>query len=84
MWKGFQKPKRLASELESLTAREEEVLRLMASGCRNGEIADQLGVSIKTVEFHISHVLEKIGARSRIEAVTRARQHGLLPVDGAT
>ena len=71
------------NSVELLTTREDEVLRLMASGCRNGEIATQLGVSIKTVEFHIGHVLEKVGARSRTEAVLRARQHGLIPLDGA-
>jgi len=71
------------NSVELLTTREDEVLRLMASGSRSGEIATQLGVSIKTVEFHIGHVLEKVGARSRTEAVLRARQHGLIPLDGA-
>jgi DNA-binding NarL/FixJ family response regulator len=72
-----------ADSVELLTAREEEVLRLMAGGLRNGEIAAQLGLSVKTVEFHINHVLEKVGARSRVEAVMRARQNGLLPIDGS-
>lgn len=66
---------------EPLTTREEEVLVFMAAGGRNGEIAQQLGVSVKTVEFHIGHVLEKLGARSRTEAVVRARQLGLIPLD---
>ncbi len=69
--------------VELLTTREEEVLRLMAGGFRNGEIAAHLGLSVKTVEFHINHVLEKVGARSRVEAVMRARQAGLLPMDGS-
>ena len=67
--------------IEQLTSREEEVLRLMAAGRRNGEIATCLGVSVKTVEFHIGHVLEKLGARSRTEAVLRARQYGLISLD---
>jgi DNA-binding NarL/FixJ family response regulator len=70
--------------VEPLTGREQDVLGLMAAGRRNVEIASQLGVSIKTVEFHIGHVLEKLGARSRTEAVTRGRQYGLVPVDPLT
>jgi DNA-binding NarL/FixJ family response regulator len=70
-----------SSAHEPLTTREEEVLASMAAGGRNGEIAQQLGVSVKTVEFHIGHVLEKLGARSRTEAVVRARQLGLIPLD---
>jgi DNA-binding NarL/FixJ family response regulator len=73
---------RTADTVEPLTTREEEVLVLMADGCRNGEIAEQLAVSVKTVEFHIGHVLEKLGARSRTEAVVRARHYGLIALDG--
>jgi DNA-binding NarL/FixJ family response regulator len=75
---------RTADAVEPLTTREEEVLMLMAAGWRNGEIAEQLGVSVKTVEFHTGHVLEKLGARSRTEAVARARQYGLIALDGAS
>jgi DNA-binding NarL/FixJ family response regulator len=70
-----------ADSIEQLTTREAEVLRLMAAGRRNGEIATQLGVSVKTIEFHIGHVLEKLGARSRTEAVLRARHYALIPLD---
>ena len=68
----------LGSEPEPLTAREQEVLGLLAAGRRNHEIAQELGVSVKTVEFHITHLLEKLGARSRTEAILKARQKGLL------
>ena len=63
---------------ESLTARELEVLRMVAVGKRNTEIADELVLSIKTVEFHISNMLAKLGARSRAEAVRAGYQQGLL------
>jgi DNA-binding NarL/FixJ family response regulator len=67
-----------ATPLEVLTAREEEVLQLVASGRRNAEIAAELRISVKAVEFHVSHVLDKLGARSRTEAVARAREQGRL------
>jgi LuxR family maltose regulon positive regulatory protein len=50
----------------------------VAAGARNREIAQQLRVSIKTVEFHLSNILGKLSARSRTEAVVRASQLGLL------
>lgn len=59
---------------EPLTAREWEVLRLLTVGRRNSEIATTLNVSVKTVEFHVSHILGKLGARSRTEALLKARQ----------
>ncbi len=58
--------------LDPLTPREFEVLQLMGSGCRNSDIATTLGLSIKAVEFHVTHVLEKLGARSRSEAIVKA------------
>jgi DNA-binding NarL/FixJ family response regulator len=64
--------------LQRLTDRELEVIRLVAAGARNREIAAQLNVSIKTVEFHLSNILGKLSARSRTEAVVRAWQLGLL------
>lgn len=63
---------------ESLTARELDVLRMIADGKRNAEIADGLALSVKTVEMHISNLLAKIGARSRAEAIRTAYQQGLL------
>ena len=62
---------------EPLTSRERDVLELLVAGRRNAEIADQLTVSLKTVEFHVRNVFEKLGARSRAEAVSRALQQGI-------
>lgn len=59
---------------EPLTVRECETLRLMAAGRHNREIAGELGISIKTVEFHVYHVLEKLGVHGRVEAILRARE----------
>lgn len=66
------------SGVEPLTARELEVLRLLTDGASNQRIADELTVSVGTVKAHISHILGKIGARNRTEAVARARKLGLL------
>lgn len=64
--------------IEMLTDRELEVLQRVMAGSRNYEIANQLNVSIKTVEFHLRNILGKLGVRSRTEAVVRAWQLGLL------
>jgi DNA-binding NarL/FixJ family response regulator len=61
-----------------LTAREIEVLRLIAAGKSNPEIAKQLFVSEATVKTHINHVFAKTGARDRAQAVRFAYQHGLV------
>jgi DNA-binding NarL/FixJ family response regulator len=65
---------------EHLTAREGEVLRLVALGRGNKEIAAQLNVSEHTVKFHVSSVLAKLGARSRTEAVTIGILRGLVAI----
>ena len=65
--------------VEQLTAREREVLVLLAAGAPNPRIAEQLVVSLDTVKKHVSHLLAKLGAANRTEAVTRARQLGLIP-----
>jgi DNA-binding NarL/FixJ family response regulator len=64
-----------------LTARELQILRLVTEARRNGEIADELRISVKTVEFHLGHIFEKLGARSRLEAVARGRSLGLVAVN---
>ena len=68
------------SPAEHLTAREGEVLRLVALGQGNKEIAAQLNISEHTVKFHVSSVLAKLGARSRTEAVTIGILHGLVAI----
>lgn len=61
-----------------LTPREREVLALLAAGRRNAEIAAVLAVSVRTVEFHVGHLLDKLEARSRTEALHHARERGLF------
>ena len=60
-----------------LTDRERAVLRLLVEGRSNPEIADRLSVSRSTVKTHVSHILEKLGVGSRLEAVTLAIRHKL-------
>jgi LuxR family transcriptional regulator, maltose regulon positive regulatory protein len=64
--------------IDQLTAREMQVLHLLATGAPNQRIADDLVVTLATVKKHITHVLGKLGAANRTEAVTRARQLGLI------
>jgi ATP/maltotriose-dependent transcriptional regulator MalT len=64
---------------EQLTARELEILVLLAAGAPNPRIAGELVVTVDTVKKHVSHLLGKLGAANRTEAVTRARQLGLIP-----
>ena len=66
-----------APAFPGLTDRESEVLTLMAEGMDNREIAARLQVSAKTVANHVSHVLTKLQARDRVEAVLRARDRTL-------
>jgi DNA-binding CsgD family transcriptional regulator len=65
-----------------LTAREVEVLRLLARGLSNKEIASRLVISPKTVSNHVEHIYVKIDASSRATAGLFAMQHGLLPEEG--
>ena len=66
-----------ASSQDDLTAREREVLDLLADGASNGNIARSLGISLKTVQNHVSHILDKLQAADRTQAALRAR--GLSP-----
>ena len=60
-----------------LTDRQLEVLRLLRSGYTNAEIADQLVVSVRTVDRHVAEVFAKLGVNSRRDAATRAREIGI-------
>lgn len=65
---------------EQITSREAEVLRMLAEGLVNKDIASRLGISDHTVKFHISSILEKLGASTRTEAVTLGIRRGLIPI----
>ena len=65
--------------VEPLTSRELEVLGMLAAGRSNQAIAAEFVVTLDTVKKHVSHVLDKLGAANRTEAVARARELGLIP-----
>lgn len=71
-------PAQAAVETSALTARELEVLRMMAEGAANKIIAWKLGISEHTVKFHVASILAKLGASSRTEAVTIGIRQGLV------
>jgi DNA-binding NarL/FixJ family response regulator len=65
--------------VDTLTAREHEVLRLLAAGLSNREIASRLSISERTARSHVSSILDKLGLRSRTQAALYAVQQGLAP-----
>lgn len=69
---------------QSLSPREQEVLRLAARGIRNKEIAGALSVSVRTVQNHLSHIFNKLGVASRTEAVVIGLRNGWLALDDLT
>jgi LuxR family maltose regulon positive regulatory protein len=71
-------PSGLAHLVEPLSERELDVLRLMATGATNQAIAGTLVITVGTVKSHINHILGKLGARNRTEAVARAREYRLI------
>ena len=73
-------PATVPREGAALTPRELDVLRLVAQGLGNKEIAAELDLSAHTVKYHLASVLEKLGVRSRTEAVSRGIRTGLLPL----
>jgi DNA-binding NarL/FixJ family response regulator len=60
---------------DSLTEREREVLRLVADGLSNKEIAQALYITVRTADFHVSNILRKLGVISRVEAAVWAKEH---------
>lgn len=68
----------LAISAEPLSARELDVLRLVVQGTRNSQIGQQLSISVKTVETHLTSIYGKFGVQSRAEAIALAQKQGLL------
>mgnify|MGYP002401227598 CR=1 FL=1 len=69
-----------AAQGAELSTRELEVLRLVARGLGNKEIAAELGITTHTVKYHLAALLEKLGVRSRTEAVSLGVRKGLVPL----
>ena len=74
-------PARTVAPSTPLTPRETQVVELIAQGHTNARIARRLGVQLSTVRTHVQRLLDKLGARSRAEAVTRAVVTGQLRLD---
>lgn len=67
----FHQFQRTASDMEKLTSREQEILALLARGCLNKEISDQLNISVSTVSTHVQHIYEKLHVQSRTAAAAK-------------
>ncbi|HUA39774.1 MAG TPA: response regulator transcription factor [Candidatus Sulfopaludibacter sp.] len=78
----FQEPLTTAVEVEDLTAREREILELLANGFPNKQIADRLGLTDGTVRWHLRHVYNKLHVRSRTEAALKFRSTKQEKQDG--
>jgi DNA-binding NarL/FixJ family response regulator len=78
--KQFARRPRLAppTELDELSERERDVFRLMTEGLSNGEIGQELFISETTVKTHVTHILQKLGLRDRVQAVVLAYQTGIF------
>jgi HD-GYP domain-containing protein (c-di-GMP phosphodiesterase class II) len=79
---GHDRPRTVAARPAGLTDREIEVLRLVARGHSNKQIAEVLGISARTAQHHVIHIYAKIGVSSRAAAALFAVEHGVLESDG--
>ena len=70
-------------ELDELSEREREVFRLISRGLSNGEIAQELYISETTVKTHVTHILQKLGLRDRVQAVVLAYQTGVFEAESS-
>jgi DNA-binding CsgD family transcriptional regulator len=75
---GFDSADDSVTEIEDLSGRQLEVLRLIAIGLSNQEICAQLDVKLETVKTHVMHILQRLRARTRAHAVGIGHKHGLL------
>ena len=69
-------------ELDDLSAREREVLRLIALGLSNAQIGQELFIGETTVKTHVTHILSKLGLHDRVQVVVLAYQTGIFDADG--
>jgi DNA-binding NarL/FixJ family response regulator len=67
--------------LAKFTTREREVLKLLAEGLDTAAISHRLGIAYHTVDWHVKHVIEKLGAHSKLQAVIAAARQGLIELD---
>jgi DNA-binding NarL/FixJ family response regulator len=79
LFRRFGKKPRRARDAEPLSAREQEVLRLLAEGKSNKEVASRLGISVRTAETHRASILRKAGIGSLAGLVRYALRHGIIP-----
>ena len=79
---GIQRPA-APKEFEELSERERDVFRLMSHGLSNAEIGKELYISETTVKTHVTHILQKLNLRDRVQAVVLAYQTGLFEANGA-
>lgn len=78
MMNRFRQPKQAAAPHDDLTEREMEVLQLIADGKSNQEVADALFIGIKTVKFHVTNILAKLGVEDRTQAAIYAFKNGIV------
>lgn len=79
--KEMSQPSAARPSIDALTDRELQVLRLMASGKSNAEIADALAITEITVRTHVSHILEKLSCQNRVQATLYALREGIVSLD---